>query len=78
MKFQPRGFKRKPTYGNLPLDLRRALDVLAAVNDCSRSFVITTLLARQTGYIRKETDYENYVDKSVNRNRRHSKIRRIK
>jgi hypothetical protein len=80
MRFQPRGFNRLHTYANLVLDIRRKLDAIAAANDVSRSFVITTLLARQLHITRPECDFEEYrSDSERDHDRRHYRqIRRIK
>jgi hypothetical protein len=81
MLFQPRGYKRRPTYANLVLDIRRRLDAIAAANNVSRAYVITTLLARALHLTRsEETDYEergSITQRSLG-HRHHSEIGRIK
>jgi 7,8-dihydro-6-hydroxymethylpterin-pyrophosphokinase len=81
MIFQPRGYKRQPTYANLVLEIRRELDAIAAEYNVSRAFVITTLLARQLHLAKgEETDYEKCGANSERsaRHRHHPQIRRVK
>lgn len=80
MLFQPKGLKRKAGYDNLPDEVRRRIEVIAAVNDVSKAYVKTTLLAKALNIHNKDYDYETYTRnrKRTNRERGHGQIRRIK
>ena len=80
MLFQPKGIKRHPGYDNLPMEVRKRIEVIAAVNDVSKAYVKTTLLAKALNIHNKDYDYETYSRnrKRTNRERGYGKIRRVK
>lgn len=45
MNIQPRGFKRESCSAALMLEIKRKIEQIAAMHNCSKSFVIATLLA---------------------------------
>lgn len=79
MFIQPRGFKRKYTGAALLLPIRRELDKIAAMYNCSRSFVQATILAKALG-IKEQADYEiiSRIKRRTTKARSSSKVVGIK
>jgi hypothetical protein len=59
MIIQPKGYKRQSTHSALLLSIRREIELIAARFNCSKSFVVATLLAEVLG-IKEQPSYENY------------------
>lgn len=59
MIIQPRGFKRESLTATSLIEIKRKVEQLAAMHNCSKSFVISTLLAKILN-IKGQPDYVTY------------------
>jgi hypothetical protein len=78
---QPRGFKRRTTSAGLIDVIRKRVEQAAAMYNCSKSFVIATLLADAFGISNEEQAkyYElERTSKRINKARRGSKVVRFR